>query len=190
MTPYAAVLFVHAVAVLTLTAGIAIETWMLYQMRRTPSLYEARLWVGAVPGLTATGIVSLAIVLFTGAYLTAHLAAWALAWPKLAVVGVLIFALLGVLTGSRLRAIRRVCVESSTKESGLTDQLRSPFLKLSVSIRIWIVGGTLLLTAAKPGPLGSIDIILGSVALGLIFTQFKFKRQGQTAYAIGKPAID
>src|ERR1017187_11045271 len=98
LTPYAAVLFVHAVAVLTLTAGIAIETWMLYQMRRTPSLYEARLWVGAVPGLNVTGIVSLAIVLVTGAYLTAHLSAWAFAWPKLAVVGVLLFALLGGLT--------------------------------------------------------------------------------------------
>ena len=104
--------------------------------------------------------------------------------------GVLIFALLGALMGTRLRAIRRVCVESSTKESGLTDQMRSPFLKLSVSIRIWIVGGTLLLTAAKPGPLGSIGIILGSVALGLIFTQFKFKRKGETANASGKPAID
>jgi hypothetical protein len=188
MTPYTAVLSVHVVAVLTLTAGIATETWMLYQMRRTPSLNEARLWLGAVPGLTVPGIVSLAIVLITGAYLTARLAAWAFAWPKLAVVGVLIFALLGALTGTRLRAIRRACVEGATKESSLTDQLRSPFLKLSASVRIWIVCGTVLLMSARPGPLGSIGIILGSAALGLISTLFKFRRKGETATASGKPA--
>jgi hypothetical protein len=175
MKLYGIVVFIHAAAVLTLAAGLGIETWMLFQLRRTTSLSDAARWIGPIPALTVIGIGSLITVHFTGAWLTDQLGAWALAWPKLAVVGIVLVLVFGALTGRRLRAIRRICIEGKTSDSNLTARLPDRFLKLSLSIRIWVVLGTLLLMVARPGLQGSMAIISASVALGLISVLLKFR---------------
>lgn len=62
MTIYTGVLFVHAFAVLLLTAGLAIEAWMLFQLRRASSLGEVRSWTAPVPGLMAIGEIIVAMM--------------------------------------------------------------------------------------------------------------------------------
>jgi hypothetical protein len=166
MTAYTGILFVHAIAVLVLTAGLAIEAWMLFQLRRAESAAEVRSWTAPIPGISVASISSLVIVYATGAYLTQSLGAWQFAWPKFAVLEIVLFALFGALTGRRLRAIRRLCNSVTGGESELNGWLRNPLLKISLSIRIWIVVGTILLTAAKPGLTESLSIVLTSLVLG------------------------
>ncbi|HUZ95346.1 MAG TPA: hypothetical protein VMU57_10570 [Edaphobacter sp.] len=168
MTIYTGILFVHAIAVLVLTASLTIEAWMLFQLRRASSPGEVRSWTAPVPGLTVASISSLVIVYVTGAYLTESLRAWEFAWPRFAVLEIILFAVLGALTGRRLRAIRRLCNNASEIESGWNAGLRSPLLKISLSIRIWIVIGTILLTAAKPEFVESLSIVVASVLLGWV----------------------
>jgi hypothetical protein len=166
MTIYTGILFVHAIAVLVLTAGLTVESWMLFQLRRADSAVEARSWTAPIPGLTVASISSLVIVYVTGAYLTESLSAWEFAWPRLAVLEIVLFAIFGALTGRRLRAIRRLCNSERGDESKLSGWLRSPLLKISLNIRIWIVVGTILLTAAKPGLIESLCVVVASFLLG------------------------
>jgi hypothetical protein len=166
MTIYTGVLFVHAIAVLVLTAGLTVESWMLFQLRRASSSGEVRSWTAPVPALTVVSISSLVIVYLTGAYLTESLKAWEFAWPRFAVLEIIVFAVLGALTGRRLHAIRRLCNSVIEKEPELRARLRSPLLKIFLNIRIWIVIGTILLTAAKPGFAESLSIMVASVLLG------------------------
>ena len=167
MTLYAVVLFVHAVAVLVLTAGLSIEAWMLFQLRRATSPSEIRPWTGPVPGLAVASTTSLIIVFVTGAYLTESLLAWGFAWPRFAVLEIVLFALFGALTGSRLRAVRRLCAAAEKNGSELVRRVQIPFLKVSLSVRIWIVVGTTLITAAKPGLRASLGIVVTSLVLGV-----------------------
>ncbi|MEG9430676.1 hypothetical protein [Terriglobus sp. ADX1] len=178
MTIYTSVLFVHTIAVLALTAGLTVEAWMLFQLRRASSLGEVRSCTAPVPALTVASISSLVIVYVTGAYLTESLRGWELAWPRFAVLEVVLFVVLGVLTGRRLRAIRKLCNRVGEKESELKARLQSPLLKILLNIRIWIVIGTVLLMAAKPGFDESLSIVVASVLLGWVSSLVTLGRWG------------
>lgn len=166
MTTYTAVLFLHAIAVLVLTAALTMEGWMLFQLRRTSNSTEVRTWMLPLPGVTVAGISSLVIVFITGAYLTENLRAWELAWPRFAVLEVFLFAVLGALTGRKLRAIRRLSNSVPENQSAWHSRRGSFWLKLSLSIRIWVVFGTTLLTAVKPGFSESLGIVVTTVLIG------------------------
>lgn len=181
MSMYIGVLFIHAIAVLVLTAGLTVEAWMLFLLRRAFSLGEARSWTAPLPWLTAASISSLIVVYLTGAYLTESLKAWEFSWPRLAVLGIVLFAVFGALTGRRLRAIRRLCNGVRDNESELQGYLRNPWLKTSLTVRIWIVMGTVLLTAAKPGFFESLSIVAASLVLGGITSLVTFGRNGTIA---------
>lgn len=178
MTTYTAILFIHAIAVLALTAGLTVEAWMLLQLRRTSNSAEVRSWTAPLPGLTVASISSLVIVYITGAYLTESLKAWKFAWPRFAVLEIVLFATLGALTGRRLRAIRRLCDRVPEKQSELNSWTRSVWLKRSLSIKIWIVFGTILLTAAKPGFNESLSIVVVSILLGWVSSLVAFGPRG------------
>jgi hypothetical protein len=183
MTIYTSVLFVHTIAVLVLTAGLTVEAWMLFQLRRASSPSEVRSWTAPVPALTVAGISALVIVYVTGAYLAASLRAWELAWPRFAVLEIILFGVLGALAGRRLRAIRRLCNSMGEKESGLKARLGSPLQKILLTIRIWIVIGTMLLMAAKPGFDESLTIVVASVLLGWVSSLVTFRRWRATSTA-------
>lgn len=169
MTVYTSVLFVHAIAVLVLTAALTMEGWTLVQLRRTARPEDVRSWIGTTRGIAIAAIGSLAIIYITGAYLTESLHAWDYAWPRFAVLEIVLFALFGVLTGRRMRVIRRNALSNGDDRSRWNALTRSTFLKISLSVRVWIVMGTILLTAAKPAFTESLLIAVGSLALGLLF---------------------
>jgi len=50
MTIYTGVLFVHAIAVLVLTAGLTMEAWMLFQLRRASSPGDVSVLDGSSSG--------------------------------------------------------------------------------------------------------------------------------------------
>jgi hypothetical protein len=188
MTMYTSILFIHAVAVLVLTSCLTIETGILMQLRKAASHGEVRAWTSPVPRLGIAATSSLVIVYVTGAYLTESLNAWDFAWPRFAVLEIVLFAGFGALTGRRLRAIRRRSATTDSSESDLEDRRRNPFLKVSLSIRIWIVVGTTLLTAAKPGFVESLGIVLASLVLGIASGFVPFGRNGTASPATSVPA--
>jgi hypothetical protein len=181
MTMYTSILFVHAVAVLVLTSCLTIETGVLMQLRKAAGRSEVRAWTSSVPRLAIAATSSLVIVYVTGAYLTESLKAWDFAWPRFAVLEIVLFAVFGALTGTRLRAIRRRSTATDSSDSDLEGRIRGPFLKLSLSIRIWIVVGTTLLTAAKPGFVESLGIVLASLVLGIASVFVPFGRSETTS---------
>ncbi len=187
MRIYTAVLFAHAIAVLVLTAGLTVETWMLFQLRRASTSNELRAWTLPLPGLTAASISSLVIVYITGAYLTESLKAWELAWPRFAVLETVLFAALGALAGRQLRAIRRLLNSLSENQSELNRWTRSFWLKLSLNIRIWIVFGTVLLMVAKPGFSESVTIVVASILCGWGSSLITFGRRRAVSIAGKSP---
>jgi hypothetical protein len=174
MKLYSAILFIHAIAVLTLTATLTMESLLLAQLRRVGRPSDARIWIGAVPAIAIAAISSLVVILITGGYLSKSLGATGFAWSRFAVLDTIIFAVLGAISGSRLRAIRRCSIEKSARESEWRTLTRSAFLKLSLSTRIWIVMGTVLLTAAKPDLRECLLIVGSSLILGLLCSFISF----------------
>lgn len=187
MNLYTVVLFIHAVAVLVLTAGLTLEAWILLQLRRTMRPPDAQSWIGTMQPVAIAAITSLVVIYLTGAYLTESLHSWAYAWPRLAVLEIVLFAFLGAMTGRRMRAIRRNSAGEQMNPSEWNALTSSPFLKVSLSTRIWIVVGTILLTAAKPALRESLLIVAGSLILGLLFSFVSFGRRSVVSTAQAGP---
>lgn len=177
MKLYPAILFIHAIAVLTLTATLTMEFLQLAQLRRAARPSDARIGIGAMQAIGVAAVSSLVTILITGGYLSKSLGATGFAWSRLAVMDTIIFALLGAFSGSRLRALRRHSREQSISESEWRRLTQSAFLKFSLSTRIWIVMGTVLLTAAKPGLRESLLIVALSLILGLSLSFVHFGRR-------------
>jgi len=181
MKLYPAILFIHAIAVLALTATLTMESLSLGQLRRTARPSDARIWIGAVPAIAIAAVSALVTILITGGYLSKSLGATGFAWSRFAVLDTIIFAVLGAISGSRLRAIRRRANEKSVGESEWRDLTQSAFLKMSLSTRIWIVMGTILLTAAKPELRESLLIVACSLILGLLLSFVSLGRRSNVS---------
>jgi hypothetical protein len=174
MNLYAAILFIHAVAVLVLTAALTLEAWILFQLRRTMRPSDAQPWIGTMQPVAVAAIASLVAIYVTGSYLTESLHSWAFAWPRLAVLEIVLFAVLGAMTGRRMRLIRRRSTSEQMNPSEWNVLTSIPFLKVSLSTRIWIVMGTILLTAARPNLRESLLIVACSLIFGLLFSFVSF----------------
>jgi len=177
MNLYSVVLFVHAITVLVLTAALTMEAWTVMQLRRSASPSAVRPWTEATQSIAIAAISSLVIIYATGAWLTESLHSWAFAWPRLAVLEIILFALFGAITGRRMREIRRCAASENMNPSEWKALTQSALLKVSLSMRIWIVIGTILLTAAKPDLRASLVIVASSLILGLLFSLVSFGRR-------------
>jgi hypothetical protein len=180
MSVYSLVLFVHITAVLTLFAALSFEVLSLFHMRRVSSLTEARRWIELVPGLRLIAIGSMLVIFFSGVYLTVRMSAFDLAWPKVAVAGLLLIAPFGALTARRMRAIRRDCADAKTVNPEPLNRLQDPFLKTSLSIRIAVFFGIVLLMTAKPELWESISILGTFVVVGFLSSVLSGRRRGSS----------
>jgi hypothetical protein len=170
MTLYSLALFAHVVAVLLLFAALSFEVLALLHLRRASTPAEARLWLDAVPGLPALAMGSLLVVFVTGIYLTVLMAAGNSAWPKVTVAAlVLVVGPLGAISGRRMGTIRRTCASDTANKPELLGRLQDPFLKISISVRIAVTLGIVLLMGAKPGTTESLGIVGASAILGLLW---------------------
>lgn len=108
---------------------------------------------------------------------------WAFAWPRLAVLEIVLFALLGAMTGRRMRSIRRNAANKQMNPSEWSALTSTSFLKVSLSTRIWIVMGTILLTAAKPDLRESLFIVAFSLIFGILFSFVSFGQRSAVSTA-------
>jgi hypothetical protein len=187
MNLYTVVLFVHAIAVLVLIAALTMEAWTLMQLRRAARSSDVRPWTDMTRSIAIGAISSLTIIYATGAWLPESMRSWACAWPRLAALEVVLFALFGAFTGRRMRAIRRFAASGEANPPEWNALTQSAFLKVSLSTGIWIVMGTILLTAAKPGLRESLLIVVGSLILGLLFSLVSFGGRSLVSTAQASP---
>jgi hypothetical protein len=168
MTLYSIILFVHVTAVLTLFAALSFEVLSLFHLRRSANLNEIRRWIDVVPGQPLVAAGTLLIILLSGIYLTIRMSAFELAWPKVTLGTFLLIAPFGALSGRRIGAIRRASAATKRFDSDLLGLVRDPLLKISLSVRVVVLLGIVLLMAAKPGLWVSIGIVGASLVLGLL----------------------
>jgi hypothetical protein len=109
--------------------------------------------------------ICLVVLFFSGGYLADHAKLWGMAWPKIAVAIIIAFGALAGLSSRRLRKIRHAYAEGQSPNREGIRKLQTPFLKISLSIRIGFVLAAVWLMTAKPNALESLGIVL---ALGLI----------------------
>jgi hypothetical protein len=168
MTLYSIVLFLHVAAVLCLFASLSFEVLSLFHLRRASDLSDVHRWIDPIPGIPLVALGAIVVVLFSGIYLALRMSAFDLAWPKVAIISLLLIAPFGALTGKRMRAIRRGAAEATTMKPELLKRLQDPFLQISLGLRITVFFGIVLLMAAKPGWWQSIAILVCSAVLGLV----------------------
>ena len=185
MNLYTVILFIHAISVLVITSALTMEAWVLIQLRRAAHPDDAQSLTPIVPLIGIAAIGSLVIIYATGAYLTESLHSWEFAWPRFAVGEILLYALFGALTGKQLRKISRCSApDDKSHQPEWLALTRSSFLKISLSTRIWIVIGTILLTAAKPPLLESLAIVCGSLICGFVFSLISIPKKATTGTEI------
>lgn len=178
MTLYSLVLFVHVTAVLALFASLSFEVLSLFRLRRASTLAEVRLWMEPVPGLPLVILSSALSVFLSGVYLAMRMSAFGLAWIEVAIAALLLIAPFGALTGRRMRAIRQACANAKTINPDLFSRVQDPVLMISLSARIFVFFGIVLLMAAKPELWESISTVGISVLLGLL-SSLVFRRRGE-----------
>ena len=176
MTLYSIILFLHVTAALGLFASLSFEFLSLFHLRQASDPGEVRRWIDPVPGIPLVAMASIFVVLLSGIYLAVRMAAFDLAWPKVAIVALLLIAPLGAVTGKRMRLIRRISSESSTMNSGLLRRLKDSFLKISLGVRIAVFLGMVLLMSAKPPLWQSIGIVACSAVLGVLSCLLEWPR--------------
>jgi len=86
-------------------------------------------------------------------------------------------ALLGMVSGRKLRAVRRLSVSGHLPDAELLTKLQVPVLKLSMILRTAFVVGILLLMTAKPELRESLEVIGALAILGSVCGLFFFKAQ-------------
>lgn len=177
MSLYTTVLFLHVAAVLALFACLGFEALSLFRLRRASTVAEARLWIDPVPHLPPwTGGAAL-VTFISGIYLAIRMSAFGQAWIDLTIVALLSIAPLAALTGKRMRTIRQALTNASTLERDLILRLDDSLLKISLSLRICIFLGIVLLMAAKPELVLAVSIVSSSVVLGLLLPLVFWRRR-------------
>jgi hypothetical protein len=137
MTLVSGVLYVHVLPVLLLVSAFSVEALMLTRFRQATSISQAHLWLSLVSRLPRMGMGALLVLPLSGSYLTANLSAGSLGWPKVAVGGLVLVALLGGATGKRMRAIRQGTAQPRRRRSDVSSSVSSsvarPFFPILVA---------------------------------------------------------
>jgi hypothetical protein len=123
---------------------------------------------------------SLLVILFSGIYLVIHEADSVEAWPHVAVGALFLMTPFAAMTNSRMRAIRTRYGAEKTMSSALLSQLRDPFLKISLSIRIATLLGIFVLVTVKPRLWESISLVGVAMMLGLFSSGLPWRRASST----------
>jgi hypothetical protein len=168
MTLYLLALFLHVGSALALASALSIDGLILFQLRRVTTAAAAHPWLNLWSGVPRIAGASGFLLLLSGAYLTHRMSMWTLAWPKIALATLILIAVLGAITGKRMRALRQVCAPGEAGEFECARRLQDPILKVSLGTRIALLFVAVLLMNAQPAFWESLAIVVGSLPLGSI----------------------
>ena len=188
MTIYSTILCIHVIATLGLVGAITAEAIAVRQLRRAPELADAGFWLEPMPALRISASICLLLLFLSGGYLTDCLSMWHLAWPKIAVVIVLSFGALAGISGRRLTQIRKALHNPMGNSKMAMPSVKSPFFKLSLSLRVGLVLAAVFLMAIKPNLTQSVVAVLALVLLFLGIGSLGTKSQDSASPAKFEPS--
>ena len=168
MTLYSIILFLHVGSALVLAAALGVEGMLLARLRRTTSARDAEPWLGMWRMVPWSASLSLLVLLLTGGYLAGVLGQWPLAWPKVALVALVLIGALGGITGKRMRLARKACSAGDGSDSECFRRLQDPLLKIAVSMKTALLFVAVLLMTATPGLYASSGIVAGGLLVGFL----------------------
>ena len=166
MTLFSGMLFLHVAAALGIFTALCLEALQLFHLRRAGSAREAGVWLSLVPSLPAMFGASAAVMFLTGVYLAVQMSAWPAAWIKVTMAELALMAPFGAVSGRKMRSMRNAILSDEPDEIGVFRRLQDPVLKFSLSIRIALVLGIVLLMTAKPELRESMGVIAASLLFG------------------------
>ena len=168
MTLYSLALFLHVGSALALASALTIDGLILFQLRRVTTAAAALPWLNLWSLVPRIAGGSGFLLLLSGAYLTQRMSVWTLAWPKVALATLILIAVLGVITGKRMGAVRQLRASGEAAEFEYARRLHDPMLKVSLGTRIALLFAAVLLMNAQPVFWDSLAIVGGSLLLGPI----------------------
>ena len=92
---------------------------------------------------------------------------WGFGWPKVALGAMFLIAPFASVTSKRMRRLRQELLDPATATAAF-DRVNDPFLKVSLSVRSWLVVGIIALMTTKPSLSISLLIIAISAAVGVV----------------------
>lgn len=177
MRLYLTVLFFHVGSALVLAAALGVDWMLLVRLRKASSACDAQSWLGMWAAVPWAASLSLLVLLLTGGYMVGRFGQWSLAWPKAALVTLVLIGAVGGISSKRMRAARRACGAEPPGDSGCLRLLRSPILKISVNTRIALLFAAVLLMTMTPRLYASSAIVVGGVLLGFLVSLPRLSRQ-------------
>jgi hypothetical protein len=170
MTIYKVALFLHVAGALGIIVPFTIEAVALAQLRRARDVEQVREWGRVMATMRAIGPVSLILLLVPGIYMAAT--NWAGArWPWIGLIAMALLPALGAPSGIRLARIQRaLAAESGPLGAAVQQELRDPFLQLSVRVRVAVLLGIVYLMTTKPDVAGAATAIAAAAAMGVVWS--------------------
>ena len=172
MSLYSVLVFLHVIGALGLFASIGLEQVGLYRLRRARTGTQVNEWLSTLAGLRRIDGPAGLLLLATGIYFV--VTRWGhQAWAGLAILGMILMALLGILVnGRRLRAIKW---ESSGTlgpiPSELTQRLHDSVLLTSAMVRAAIGVGIVFNMVMKPAAGAALVALVVTTIAGALLAQ-------------------
>lgn len=168
MNLYLVVLFAHVVATLGFFIGLGTEWLMVRGLRRATSTAEARTWIAPWPKLFGLTVASAALLVGSGSYLAARTTLWNQGWIQVTWVSLLLILPLSALGGRQIRAIRSSTTGDKNEFAALRRRSNSVVLSLSMSCKMAVSLGIVMLMTIKPNLIESIVTLAVAVSVGLV----------------------
>lgn len=168
MSVYSIVVFLHIVGAVGLFIAIGLEWVGLLRLRQAATVEAAREWIAVSGRLGPVFGVSTVLILLAGLYLVITNWGWGIGWVEVALLGTIVFAVLGsAFNGPRgARLDRALSGQRGPISPDLRRQLNDPVLWTSVTTMATGAIGIVFLMATKPGFPGSIVTMIVAIAIG------------------------
>jgi hypothetical protein len=170
MHVYSLLIFFHVLGAVGMFAALGIEAAALAQLRRSRTTAEARTWAGLLALPSRIGPITLLALLVTGVWMMAR--TWGpQPWIQASLTGIVVMAFVGGIVSRRgARRLREILAADPGAE--LQDAFRparsTQALAASFRLRLAVATGILALMTTKPGPVGSLIILIAALAAGLL----------------------
>lgn len=176
---YSLSIFVHVLGALGFFIAIGLEWLLLQQLQRAETSERVTEWLKVNRSIQILSGISLVLILAAGSYMT--VVAWSRApWIEMAFAATLLQgAIAGILTGQRLRAIRKTLTAEGPGPitPALQAQLNHPLLWLSMLSRVGIAVGIIFLMTVKPALMISVAVLGASLVLGALLSLVMMNRR-------------
>jgi len=157
MTLYSIALFLHVVGALGFFVALGLEWVSLQQLQRVTTVEQLSQWFKSGAGMRALGGISMLVILVAGIYMT--IAVWGGAqWIPVAFIAMIVIgAIGGIVSRSRMGAIKKAMEgQSGAISTDLTRAIFHPALWISMLSRVGMGLGIVFLMTVKPDLMTSL----------------------------------